>query len=86
MTETGHTLQIENANRLCMTGISEVESFSESKVVAAISGKDRRITIIGSNLKISAFQKENGNLRLDGEIRQITYSAGKLSAVGKIFK
>lgn len=85
MTETGHTLQIENANRLCMTGISEVESFSESKVVAAISGKDR-ITIIGSNLKISVFQKENGNLRLDGEIRQITYSAGKLSAVGKIFK
>lgn len=85
MTETGHTLQIENANRLCMTGISEVESFSESKVVAAISGKDR-ITIIGSNLKISVFQKENGNLRLDGEIRQVTYSAGKLSAVGKIFK
>lgn len=85
MTETGHTLQIENANRLCMTGISEVESFSESKVVAAISGKDR-ITIIGNNLKISVFQKENGNLRLDGEIRQVTYSAGKLSAVGKIFK
>lgn len=85
MTETGHTLQIENANRLCMTGISEVESFSESKIVALISGKDR-ITIIGSNLKISVFQKENGNLRLDGEIRQVTYSAGKLSAVSKIFK
>ncbi len=85
MTETGHTLQIENANRLCMTGISEVESFSESKVVAVISGKDR-ITIVGSNLKISVFQKENGNLRLDGEIRQVTYSAGKLSAVGKLFK
>ncbi len=85
MTETGHTLQIENANRLCMTGISEVESFSESKIVAVISGKDR-ITIIGSNLKISVFQKENGNLRLDGEIRQVTYSAGKLSAVSKIFK
>ena len=62
MTETGHTLQIENANRLCMTGISEVESFSESKIVAVISGKDR-ITIIGSNLKISVFQKENGELR-----------------------
>lgn len=85
MTETGHTLQIENANRLCMTGISEVESFSESKIVAVISGKDR-ITIIGSNLKISVFQKENGNLRLDGEIRQVTYSAGKLSVVSKIFK
>ena len=85
MTETGHTLQIENANRLCMTGISEVESFSESKIVAVISGKDR-ITIIGSNLKISVFQKENGNLRLDGKIRQVTYSAGKLSAVSKIFK
>ncbi len=85
MTETGHTLQIENANRLCMTGISEVESFSENKVVAVISGKDR-ITIVGSNLKISVFQKENGNLRLDGEIRQVTYSAGKLSAVGKLFK
>ena len=85
MTETGHTLQIENSNRLCMTGISEVESFSESKIVAVISGKDR-ITIIGSNLKISVFQKENGNLRLDGEIRQVTYSAGKLSAVSKIFK
>lgn len=85
MTETGHTLQIENANRLCMTGISEVESFSESKIVAVISGKGR-ITIIGSNLKISVFQKENGNLRLDGEIRQVTYSAGKLSAVSKIFK
>lgn len=85
MTETGHTLQIENANRLCMTGISEVESFSESKIVAVISGKDR-ITIIGNNLKISVFQKENGNLRLDGEIRQVTYSAAKLSAVSKIFK
>ena len=85
MTETGHTLQIENATRLCMTGISEVESFSESKIVAVISGKDR-ITIVGSNLKISVFQKENGNLRLDGEIRQVTYSAGKLSAVSKIFK
>ena len=84
MTETGHTLQIENANRLCMTGISEVESFSESKIVAVISGKDR-ITIIGSNLKISVFQKENGNLRLDGEIRQVTYSAGTLSAVSNIF-
>ena len=85
MTETGHTLQIENANRLCMTGVSEVESFSESKIVAVISGKDK-ITIIGSNLKISVFQKENGNLRLDGEIRQVSYSAGKLSAVSKIFK
>lgn len=85
MTESGHTLQIENRNRICMTGINEVESFSESKVVAIIGGKDK-VIIIGDKLKISVFQKENGNLRLDGEIRQVTYSAGKLSAVGKIFK
>lgn len=85
MTDNRHSVTVEERKRVFMTGLSEVESFSESKIVAVVSGKDR-ITVLGSNMKISVFQKETGNLRVDGEIRQIVYSAGKLSAVGKIFK
>jgi len=56
-----------------LTGIDEVESFTESLITAAsVLGM---IAIEGKNLKIENFSTDEGTLRITGEFDSIAYYA-----------
>ena len=72
ITATGtHTLMLEQRNRLCLTGVTDVDSFDDSTVVAATALG--ALTISGADLKISTLNTETGELLVQGEINALVY-------------
>ena len=59
--------------RMEMTGIEEVESFTEALIT--ISSVLGMIAVEGKNLKIENFSTADGNLQITGEIDSISYYA-----------
>ena len=67
-----HMLQLrENREGLSASGVMDVEAFDEETVKAMVS--DRKMVVKGKNLRVAAFSKENGELRLEGEVEAILY-------------
>ncbi len=57
--------------RAQLTGIEEVESFTETEIAAlSVLGE---ITIWGEGLKIRHFSTESGEMEIDGSIESIAY-------------
>ena len=56
-----------------LTGIEEVESFTDSLITA--SSVLGMIAIEGRNLKIECFSTDDGNLRITGDFDSISYYA-----------
>lgn len=75
---------LEDRKRLSMTGVSTVDGFSEQCLKLTISGN--KITILGDNLKITAFNKSTGNLMAEGTISEIKYNHKKAPFIKRIFK
>ena len=69
-----HTLQLkEDRKGLLAFGVLDVETFNEEAVKAMIS--DRKLVVRGKNLRVASFSKESGELRLEGEVEAILYTA-----------
>ena len=51
---------LEGRKKFTMTGVSAVDGFSEQYLRLTASGN--KVLIIGENLKITAFNKNSGNL------------------------
>ncbi|MBQ7874971.1 MAG: sporulation protein YabP [Oscillospiraceae bacterium] len=68
-----HNLSIENRKLLKATGVADVEGFDETKIFAMLD--DMAFTIGGKGLKVVSFSAESGDLRVEGEIDSVTYSA-----------
>ena len=66
------TLLLENRSRLCLTGVTDVDSFDETTVVAA-TGLGA-LTVSGADLKISTLNTETGELLIQGEINALIYT------------
>ena len=82
-----HDLTIENRKTLKATGVTDVEGFDETKIFAMLDST--AFTIAGKGLKIAEFSKENGELRVEGEINSVTYSNALSRRAGileRIFK
>lgn len=67
-----HKLEIINRNRLCITGVTDVDNFNEEEIYAKTDYG--RISIKGSNLNIEVLDVECGNLNVTGSVVSITYS------------
>ena len=73
--EQQQTLTLENRRKLRMTGVSDVESFSDLVIVADTGlGK---VTVKGEGLKISRLNIEDGELAVEGKINSIEYPKKK---------
>lgn len=82
-----HSVILENRKNMVLTGVEDVLSFDECAVVMqTVQGK---LTVKGSALHISGFNRETGDLQMDGTISIFGYtdSAGKDNGFfGRIFK
>lgn len=77
-------LLIEGRKKLQMTGVEAVEGFSEQTLKLLVKGS--RVVIGGKNIKITAFNKQSGNLSADGEFTEMRFGGEKQSIIKRIFK
>lgn len=66
-----HGLTLENRARAILTGVSDVELFSEQTIVAATSGG--AITVTGQGLHVESLNLEDGRLVATGKVDSIVY-------------
>lgn len=65
-------LELQNRKKLSLTGVNEVMSFDEEKIVLnTMLGKLR---IIGQNLKMNKLDVKNGDVIIEGYIISMAYS------------
>ena len=84
MQENGkHSLELLQKKQLTVSGVESVASFSEVKIVLKLFSGER-ITILGSDLKITGFSKTSGSFTAEGDFVGISYGAKSLAS--KIFK
>lgn len=68
-----HTLSIENTKRITATGIEGVRDFSPAQFTLIYAGG--RITVGGSDMKITTFSKQTGAFSATGQIGSVKYSS-----------
>lgn len=72
---TNHSLSIDGRNRTSMSGVIDVEGFSEDKVdIQTTMGK---IVVRGKQLNVKSLDTDTGELKMTGEIRSLEYSHTK---------
>lgn len=76
MTEVGkeltHLLTLDARERLCVTGVSEVDSFDEEAVVMLTS--KGKLVVRGRELHIEKLSVDIGELTVEGMIQSLEYS------------
>ena len=81
-TFTEHGISLLNRARMELTGISDVETFTENSVIAVTSMGN--ISIDGEELKIESFSTDSGKLTVIGKIDAFCYF-GRQSKKRKLF-
>ncbi|MBQ1412854.1 MAG: sporulation protein YabP [Clostridia bacterium] len=67
-----HNLILNDRRTLSVAGVSEVVSCDEEIVVLrTVMGE---LTVSGSKLHIGRFDRESGELKLDGSIKELVYT------------
>lgn len=77
-------LCIDARKRLTMTGVEQVDGYSESALKLTVNRT--KVIIRGNGLKITAFNKATGNLSCDGEFSEVIYGGKKTPFIKRIFK
>lgn len=80
-----HTVTVEGQRKICITQVSEVESITEERIKLVINGS-KKLTVLGSGLKMGAFSKQTGAFWAEGKIGEIKYLGEKGSIVKKLLK
>lgn len=76
---TMHNLILENKEKLSISGVSDVDTFDENKIV--LFTECDTLIIEGENLHIQKLDVTNGELFIEGSIEAIQYT-GEGTAVG----
>ncbi len=67
-----HNITINDRKNLVISGVEEVVSCdSEIIVIRTVMGE---LTINGIKLHMGSFNRDNGELKLDGQIKELIYS------------
>lgn len=76
-------LTIEQQRKITMSGVSGVDSFSETSILLTVNGK--KVKIEGAKLKVLSFSEGSGNFVASGEVSLVKYGTqGKM--LSRIFK
>lgn len=67
-----HNLILENRHTLTLSGVSDVGGFDEQLITVMTDLGE--LTIKGDSLHISKLSLETGDLNVDGEIHQLSYT------------
>lgn len=82
-----HSLIMKDRNELSLTGVTDVDSFDDTSIVAYTNCGE--LTINGTELHISSLNIDNGELSVDGNISSLVYLDNKPKATGffgKVFR
>ena len=83
-----HNLILENRERLSITGVRDVDTFDETKVI--LFTDEDTLEIDGYDLHISKLNIENGEVAIQGEIATVAYTgknvAGKKGLWSRMFR
>lgn len=66
-----HHITLEERERLCVTGVEEVESFDENSIVMLTTGGC--LVVRGLNLHIEQLSLDGGQLKVEGQVESLTY-------------
>ena len=84
----GHSIQIEDRNRLTVTAVADVENFSEEVVLMVL--KQGGLLVKGTGLHIQKLDLTEGKVIISGSIRALSYTEkagkGEGSFLSKILK
>lgn len=81
---TSHSVNMTDRKKAAMTGVSKVESATDTEIsLVTCMG---RMTVTGSGLKIVKFDEQDGNLSVGGNIDSIKYLGAKVPLLKRIFK
>ena len=75
--ESVHNVIRENRESLSISGVEDVETFNEEKVV--LITQMGALSVEGSNLHINKLSVETGELQVEGEINSIIYLGDEFS-------
>lgn len=80
---------LENRKKLSLTGVIEVISFDEEKIL--LNTKLGALTIKGSGLKMNKLDVQNGDVIIVGDVCYIVYNGKEVkrekeSIIGRLFK
>ena len=67
-----HNMVLENKEKMSVTGVSDVDTFDENKIVLFIP--DDTIIIEGEDLHIQKLDVASGELTIEGEIYSFCYT------------
>ena len=67
-----HTLTAADRKTLALTGITDVDSFDDTVIIAYTDHGG--LTVRGNSLHITRLSLDNGELELEGTIGSLTYS------------
>ncbi|MGN1442483.1 MAG: sporulation protein YabP [Acutalibacteraceae bacterium] len=68
---SSHSLILENRNKLSLTGVTDVDSFDETAIVAYTDYGE--LTVSGTDLHICVLNIEQGELTVEGNISGLNY-------------
>lgn len=68
-------LILENRQKLTVSGISDVESFDEAKIILVTN--EGYLTVTGNGMRIKKLSAENGDAIVEGQINGCVYSDGR---------
>ncbi|MCI6770934.1 MAG: sporulation protein YabP [Oscillospiraceae bacterium] len=66
-----HSLILENRNKLSLSGVTDVDSFDETTIVAYTDYGE--LTVSGTDLHICVLNIEHGELTVEGNISGLNY-------------
>ncbi len=74
-----HSLCIEDRSRTTITGVEDVDCFSDE--MAVITTSMGAITISGGGLKVARLDLQSGEVTLEGRIDALEYGAARKSGL-----
>lgn len=83
MQEMKHSVLVEQRKNITVNAVESVVAFSEVKILLSLIGGER-MSVLGSDLKITAFSKSSGSFTAEGMVTSVSY--GGKNVVAKIFK
>ena len=81
-----HRISLSDRREMHLTGVREVLKFDDETVSLATSCGE--LTVRGNGLKIGSLNVENGELKLNGSIDALVYSAdrGDVRGIRRLFR
>lgn len=83
-----HSMSLENRRSLCLTHVTEVDSFDDREILL-YTGLGP-LTIVGKQLRITGFSVETGEMSVEGDIWMLQYGdrdkPGALSPLRRLLR